>query len=136
MTKIKAVLDTNVILSSIFWKGKEHEVVKKGLEGAYVLVTSKDIVDEVVRKLRDKFKFPEDKIGELLVLLKHFCEIITIKTRLKIVTEDPTDDKIIETAVDGNADFIVTGDKHLLKLKEYKGIKILKSREFLKLIEK
>jgi len=134
MTKIKAVLDTNIILSSIFWRGKEHEVVKKGLEGDYVLVTSKDIVDEVVRTLRDKFRFPEDKIEELLALLKNFCEIITIKTRLKIVTEDPTDDKIIETAVDGNADFIVTGDNHLLKIKEHKGIKIMSSGEFLELI--
>ena len=135
MTKTLAVLDTNVIISSIFWKGKEHEVVKRGLEGDYSIVLSKDIIDEVVRKLRDKFRFPEEKIKELLALLEHFCVVITTKTRLKFIKDDPTDDKIVETAVDGKADFIVTGDNHLLKLKEYKGIKILKAREFLELIK-
>ncbi len=62
MTRV--VLDTNIIISAVFWAGKPYEVMRKGLVGEYQPVTSPEIVEEVVEKLRNKFNFPEDKIQE------------------------------------------------------------------------
>ncbi|MDP3765803.1 MAG: putative toxin-antitoxin system toxin component, PIN family [Nanoarchaeota archaeon] len=66
-------------------------------------------------------------------MLVEICIIIETEEKLEIVKEDPSDNIIMESAVEGKADFIVSGDQHLLKLKEYKGIKILTPREFLDL---
>ncbi|MEK6852781.1 MAG: putative toxin-antitoxin system toxin component, PIN family [Nanoarchaeota archaeon] len=136
MTKVRVVPDTNVIISSIFWKGNEHTFIRKGFEGAYILVLSSEIIEEVVRNLRKKFKFPEDKIKEVVALLYYFCHIIEPKIKLRVVKKDPSDDKIIETAVDGKADFIVTGDEVILKIRNYGNIKILKVREFLNIVDR
>ncbi len=62
MTRV--VPDTNIIISAIFWSGKPYQVITRGLKGEYQLVTSPEIIDEVVGKLRNKFNFPEDKIEE------------------------------------------------------------------------
>ena len=59
---IKAVLDTNVIISAVFWSGKPYQVMIKGLQGKYQPITSPEIIEEVANKLRKKFRFPEDKI--------------------------------------------------------------------------
>ena len=58
---IRVVLDTNIIISSIFWKGNPHEVFRRGILGEYQLVASTEILDEVANKLRTKFKFPEKR---------------------------------------------------------------------------
>lgn len=59
------------------------------------------------------------------------ANIIETKSRLSVINEDPQDNRVLECAVDGEAEYIITGDKHLLNLKSYKGIKILKVKEFL-----
>ncbi len=69
-----------------------------------------------------------------LVLIRR-AEIIEVRTHLPQITEDPDDNIIIETALDGEADYIVSGDKHLLMLKEFKGIKIVNVEEMLKILE-
>ena len=62
MTKV--VPDTNIIISAISWSGKPYQVIVNGLKGNYHLITSPEIIDEVIDKLRNKFHFPEDKIEE------------------------------------------------------------------------
>lgn len=131
---IRAVLDTNVYISSLFWKGAPHEVVKKGLGGAFLIIVSGPIMGEVREKLIDKFDFP----------LEHtysFIEIIVVKfffvepnIKLSVVAADSADDKIIECAYVGKAHYVVTGDRHLLDIKEYGKIKIVTPREFLKIL--
>ena len=74
MTRV--VPDTNVIISSIFWRGNPFEVVKGGLLRKYQLVSSTEILDEVIGKLRNKFHLPEDKIQELIDILLTYCNII------------------------------------------------------------
>ena len=61
---IRVVVDTNIIISSIFWRGKPYKVIRRGIIGDYQLVTSLEILDEVVDKLRNKFQFPEEKIED------------------------------------------------------------------------
>jgi len=130
MTRV--VPDTNIIISAIFWGGKPYKVISNGLKGEYQLVTSPEIMDEVLTKLRTKFQFPEDKIEEQANILMSLFHMIIPTTKIDIV-RDKSDNKIIECAVDGKADFIVTGDPDLLSLKEYKGIQILTADEFFKI---
>jgi len=130
---IKVVLDTNVIISSVFWTGAPYAVVEKGLLGKYELITSPDILDEIVNKLRNKFKFPEENIQQLIDLLLRFSHVIEPISKIDIV-RDKTDNKIIECAIDSNANYIITGDLDLLELKEFEKIKIVNARTFLDLI--
>ena len=131
MTRV--VPDTNVIISAIFWAGKPYRVIVNGLKGDYELVISPEIVDEVLTKLRVKFHFPEDKIEEQANIMMSLFHVVTPATKLDVV-RDKTDNKILECALDGRADFVVTGDPDLLELKEFEGIKITTADEFLRLL--
>lgn len=128
---IRVLPDTNIIISSIFWGGNPFEVMQKGLLGQYQLVLSVEILDEVVDKLRNKFQFPEENIQELVDVLLTHCHIVGVVSKFDVV-RDKKDNKIIECAFDGDVDYIVTGDLDLLVLKEFKGIKIVNAKEFLK----
>ena len=130
---IRVLPDTNIIISSVFWKGNSYKVIKRGILGEYQLLTSAGILDEAVDKLKNKFKFPEKNIQELIDILLTYCIVVESASKLDIV-RDKRDNKIIECAFDGKTDYIVTGDADLLELKEFKGIKILKAKEFLEII--
>lgn len=131
------VLDTNILISAIFWRGTPYKVLLNALKKKYSLHLSTKILNELEKKLRVKFKFPEDEIKTHIEILIKYGEIIEPNIVLDVIENDPDDDKILECAVSCNADYIVSGDSHLLDLNEYKGIKILSARKFLeKLIPK
>ena len=130
---IRVLPDTNIIISSVFWRGNPYEVIRRGILGGYKLVISAEILDEVVDKLRNKFQFPEESIQELIDILMTYCHIVEVTSKFDVV-RDKKDNKIIECAFDGKVDYIVTGDPDLLVLKEFKGIKIVKAKEFLEMI--
>ncbi len=127
---IRAVLDTNIIISSVFWKGNPHEVVRKGILGEFQMVMSAAIMEEITDKLRNKFKFPETGIQELIDILLTYGHIVEPSSRFNVV-RDKKDDKILECAFDGKADYIVTGDPDLLELKEFRGVRIVTAKDFL-----
>jgi len=133
---IRAVLDTNILISSIFWKGKPYKIIKKGLNQEYRIILSLPILKETKKKLRNKFDVPKSKVDLLINILMTYSEVIDVETNLKVVKDDPDDDKIIECAVDGEADYIITGDSHLTKIGEHDQIKILKPHQFLEILEK
>lgn len=117
---IRVVPDTNIIISSVFWRGNPYEVIRKGILGEYQLVLSAEILDEVVDKLKNKFEFPEENIQELIDILMNYCNVVEVASKFDFV-RDKKDNKIIECAFDGKTDYIVTGDLDLLVLKEFKG---------------
>jgi len=129
---IRIVPDTNVLISAIFWRGKPYEVIRGGIEGRYTLVTSKEILEELIERLKNKFSFPDEEILFYVDIIFTYFHMIQ-KTSTFSVVRDKSDNKIIETAVDGKADYIVTGDPDLIVLKEHDGIKIVTPGEFLKL---
>ena len=135
MTDIRVVLDTNVIISAIFWRGSPYRVMKKALQRDFILVISPDILEEVSERLKYKFNLPRDEIETLTNILLSYSDIVEPTTKVNVVKADENDNKIIECAIDGEADFIVTGDHHLLELKSYKSIKIITPAEFLELLE-
>lgn len=130
---IKAVIDTNVFLSAIFWSGKPFEIVRLAFSQKITGVTSLAILDELEEKLLKKFNYPKDQTERYLQLV--IKEFIVVEPKQKVnIVEDPADNKIIEAALEANADYIVTGDKHLLKIPQYKSIQIVTPNEFLKMI--
>ena len=131
---IKAVPDTNIIISSVFWRGNPHKVMREGMAKKFQIITSPSIIEEATGKLRFKFKFPESQLQEYVRILMAFCEIITPASKFDAV-RDKKDNIILECAYDGKSDYIITGDKHLLDLKEFKGIKIVTPKEFLGILE-
>ena len=131
---IRVLPDTNIVISSAFWIGNPYEVIKKGILGEYQLIISAKILVEVSDKLRNKFQFPEENIQELIDILMIYCHVIDVTSKFNAV-RDKKDNKIIECAFDGKADYIVTGDPDLLELKEFKNIRIITAKDFLKIIQ-
>ena len=130
---IKVVLDTNILISALFWRGKPYEILKNGIEGKYILIASVEILEELIDRLRNKFGFLDMELLMYIdILLSHFHVVQKITT--VTICRDPRDNKILETALDGNAQFIVTGDPDLLVLKQFQGIRILDPRGFLELL--
>ena len=132
---MKAVLDTNVFVSGIFWTGSSNKVIFSWKEGKFVLVTSLEIISEVIKVLKDfKIRLPENMIKEWIDLITRNSVIVEPKEKINIIKDDPKDDIFIETAVAGNVDFIISQDNHLLKLKEFRKIKIITPEAFNKII--
>lgn len=131
---IKIVLDSNVFISALFWKGAPYQIFKEVLKGAILNFTSPEILEEIKKKLLDKFQLPPEKVKEFLEIIIFNSQIVHPKKKINLVKKDPSDNKIIECALEAGASFVISGDKHLLEIKEYKGIKIISPREFLNLI--
>lgn len=129
---MRVVIDTNIFVSS-FFGGKPRKVVDLWKGGRITLCLSKAILDEYVEVLQRMGLEDEKELAELLSLFASgFNMVFTAKTlKIKVVKDDPGDDKFIECAVALKADAVVTGDKALESLGEYMGIKILTPQKFL-----
>lgn len=136
MEKLKIVVDTNVLVSAVGWdKGNERQIIDKCAEGKLQLVVSKDLLDEFEEVIfRPKFDFiPHWKKPEFLTLLTEISTILSPGIVLKIINEDEGDNRVLECAVAGEVDYIISGDKHLLNLSNIGNIKILRPSQFLSL---
>ena len=128
---IKVVLDTNVFISALFWKGAPYQIFKRILEGAILNFVSPQILAEIKERLLDKFKLPPEKVKEFLEIIVFNSQLVYPKKKLNIVKKDPKDNKILECTLEAKASFVISGDGHLLEIKKYKGIKIVSPKEFL-----
>jgi putative PIN family toxin of toxin-antitoxin system len=137
MGKKKIVLDTNILISAFGWKGKSQEIFNRVLNGELELFSSQKQMEEIVRVLAyPKFGFQEEQKSRFISILYSIAKIVDIPGKLKVIADDPDDDVILETAVVSNSKFLVTGDEHLLSIKEYKGVMILTASELLDVIKK
>jgi len=128
--QLKIVADTNVLISALGWQSNEFKLIEKCMKKEINLIISLEIIEEFRKvAIRPKFDFSLDEIEDFIDALIEVGEVVQPQERVKIVEDDPSDNKIIECALEGKANYIVTGDAHLLKLKEINGIKIVKSRE-------
>ena len=125
----KLVLDTNIFISAFFWNGNERRVLNECKNGKYQLITSPPILDEVERVLLLKFEVPIDKINAYVEEILIFSVIVFPTRKIDIVKEDPSDNMVLEAAVTGKAEVIISGDKHLRKLNKYADIEILGANE-------
>lgn len=131
---MRVVIDTNIFVSS-FFGGKPRKIIDLWKEGKITLCLSKDILNEYIEVLHRIGLQDEVELEELLSLFtKSFNILFTTKTpRIKVVKDDPDDDKFIECAVALKAEVIITGDKAIEVIGEYINIKILTPQQFLKI---
>jgi putative PIN family toxin of toxin-antitoxin system len=132
---LKAVLDTNVLISGILWKGIPFNLLKWVEERSLRIYTSLEILAEVYRVLHyPKFQQYIDNRqtspGQLFTKIASLCTIIQVDEIVKGVCSDTDDEKFLSCALTGNVEVLVSGDKHLLDLKQYKSVRILTAQEF------
>jgi putative PIN family toxin of toxin-antitoxin system len=124
-----------VLVSAWFWKGKESknvELAERGLVSGY---SSPQLIDEFRKVLMyPKFKLTEDEISSALGYYELVLRVVLPRTSVDAINEDPADNEVLACALSAGADIIITGDKHLLALGEYKGTKISTSAGFLESI--
>lgn len=132
MGKTKVFLDTNILISALGWKGKPRVIFEKCLHSELELMTSPNQIEEL-KKVMDypKFNFTEEQKVRFISILLEIAVVVEVPGKLKVIEEDPSDDVMLETAVVGNADYIISGDPHLLKLKEFVKVKIVTVSGFL-----
>lgn len=137
----RAVLDTEVIVSGFLVPhGHPAQILQAWRDGRFLLITSEAIIQEVKDvlnrpRIRKKYRhLTPATIGQLINLLRHHSILVPGKLKLRVIERDPDDDKIIITAVEGQAEYIVAGDADLTDLKSYHGIKIIKPAEFIRLL--
>lgn len=135
---MKVVFDTNVFISMLIWRNKELEPLYDLFKRKQIVVCiSPQIIQEIIRVLNyPKFTIPllkADLMPEAIIkAITNDCLIFTSSAiSSKIIKEDPSDNIIIDCALASNADFIISGDKHLLKLKFFENIPIVTPRQFL-----
>ena len=129
---IKVVLDTNILISSLFWKGNSRSIVDLAISNKIKSVTSPEILEEEEAVLYEDFpEVPYNKIEEIIKDILSYSSVIAAGAITVKGLRDIKDTKVIACAISAKADYIVTGDKDLLILKEYKGIKILNPKAFL-----
>jgi putative PIN family toxin of toxin-antitoxin system len=128
---LKIVLDTNVYISAAILGRVCEEIVQTCRFSNLQVFISKDIIDEIEDKLSYKFLWQDEQINLFLESIMEFCQIVKVNEKLTYIKDDPDDDKILECAVSADCNFIISGDKHLLKLKSYETMKILNPADFL-----
>ena len=126
----KVVFDTNMLISATLW---DNSVAQKFLfrcirENIQVF-SSQEIIDEYKEILARDFDYKEQEIREMVEKILQFITLVNPKNKVYAVKEDSDDNKIIECAIESEAEYIISYDKHLLKIKKYNGIKIVRPEE-------
>jgi len=129
---LRATNDTNVWVSGINWEhGKPRQLLEAAQARMFVHITSLEILFEITRVLRDYFGYSDEEAYEWYKEIGGLSEVVAPTLRLNVVKADPSDNKFLECALEGRANFIVSGDHHLLDLGSYQGIEIVKVSVFL-----
>lgn len=132
MTGMKIVADTNVLISAFGWNGPEHELIARCLRTEITLCFSAQTLEEFkVVSLRKKFGFSQDEIDEFIDALLEASQMVFPEEQINEIKDDPKDNKFLECAAEAKAQFIVSGDRHLLKLGQFRRTKILSAKQFL-----
>lgn len=134
---LKAVLDTNILVSGLFAEsGTIFELMNLWADEQFELATSLEILDELYRVLhkptiQKHFKPTEKEIIELIEIIKERAVMTPGMLEINVIKDDPTDNKFLVCAKEAAADFIVSGDKHLKDIKQFENIKIVDAKTFI-----
>ncbi|MEK6859467.1 MAG: putative toxin-antitoxin system toxin component, PIN family [Nanoarchaeota archaeon] len=129
---MKIVVDTNFLVSATQWDySVSHKLLLKLIKNNDIIFSTKEILDEFEEVLKRDFLYNEEDIQNILEKVLQFLTLVTPIQKVDVIKEDVDDNKIIECALECNADYILSYDKHLLNLKEYNGIKIVRPEEII-----
>jgi putative PIN family toxin of toxin-antitoxin system len=132
---VKIVCDTNVLISGVLFGGHARKILQLASRGVLINFLSPDILREVEDVLRrSRFGLRPDHVLEIVALFKDTFEIVIPSLRVQAVQSDPEDNHVIEAALEAGAEFIISGDNHLLKLKEWEGIRVVSPAQFIETI--
>ncbi len=132
MGKTKATLDTNILISALGWRGNPKQVFDKIVNGEVELFISDEQFNELSEAIEyPKFQFTQQQKDRFKSLILELSNFVKPQERIDAVKKDPDDNMVLEAAVAGNVEYIVSGDPDLLELKEFRGIKIRTPRKFL-----
>jgi len=129
---MRVVLDTNVLLAAVLFRGLPRSLLESALRGEIDLVTSPTLLMELEELLHRKFHFPSELAHATRTEMESLADVVT-PTEVPRVARDPDDDEVLAAAVVGAAEAIVTGDRDLLSLGTYEGMRILTPAEFAEL---
>ncbi len=134
---MRIVLDTNVLISSLIKSGPPRELFSKITSGSSSLIYSKEILEEFVDVSNDpkiRQYVGEAEVLEFIRVLNNSAKLVQIRSRFQVIKDDPDDDIILRTAFDGKPEYIVSGDKHLLSLGNFRGIQVVTIHRMLQLL--
>ncbi|HXJ95879.1 MAG TPA: putative toxin-antitoxin system toxin component, PIN family [Terriglobia bacterium] len=132
---IRVTADTNILVSgTVYARGNPRRLLQMALAGDINLTVSQWIIDEMADVLRRKFDATPGNVAEARGIIAAAARIVRPSVQLDIVKEDPSDNRILECAVSAGSDYLVTGDKDLLRLEQYDSIRILSVSNFLDVV--
>ena len=132
-----AVFDANVLVSAMGWSGTPRRCIDSARNGMCLGVTSEPLLEEMIAALRTKLKFSDQQLLETSQYLLTFLRFFRVEGAVSSVCVDPKDDMVLESALVGGATHVVTGDRrHLLPLREFRGIRIVSPAEFMAMIDR
>lgn len=132
---LSVTADTNIYVSAFNYRGKPRELINLANAGAIQLDVSEHIIRETVGVLRDKFGWSPEGIGIAEAEMRRLARIVQSIETINAVKDDPADNRILECARAAGSNFIVTGDKDLLRLGSFEGTPIVRVTEFLAIAE-
>jgi len=130
---VRVVIDTNVLISAIFWTGKPKQVLNKVRRGEITFLTSEFILEEirdVLTREDTPFKLSAEEAERIVTEMRNLAVVVKIGSHVS-VCKDENDNKVLDCAIDGNANCIITGDSHLLQLSSFQKIDIMTVSDFL-----
>lgn len=123
---MRVVFDTNVFIAAALKGGFAEDIIELAeTAGLVTLITSEEILLELRQKLLYKFDKSESNVDFFIGKVRNIAEVVSITERTSVVSRDPEDNNILECALSGKADLIVTADQDLIKLKTFRGIGIV-----------
>jgi putative PIN family toxin of toxin-antitoxin system len=122
---LRVVLDTNILVSALISEGTARQLVVELLDTHTVILSSQIIAELADVLTREKFIVKSSQVNRFVSGLVKTSKIVPDNPRFKVISEDADDDVILNVAYTGKADYLVTGDKHLLALKQFKKTRIV-----------
>ena len=132
---MKVVLDSNIFVSSFYWAGNPRKVFERVASGLDELYLNDEILEELASVMsREKFNTGADEITKYIEIIKSYSVKLSPSSTPAKISRDEDDNKILQCGVDGDVDFIITGDDDLLVLLKHGNIKIVKPKDYLDLV--
>jgi len=132
---LKAVFDTNILVSAWFWEGNESKLMESVEEGFIHGYSSKQLIEELCRILGyPKFNLSQDEVESIRSYYLLLFRIVSPMQAVNIMLQDPSDNMVLECALEAEAEYIVSGDHHLLNVGEFRGVKIVTAAELLNIL--
>ncbi len=133
---MRIVLDTNILVSGLLYSGKPRRLIDLAMHGKIEIVSSVEMIEELRDVLsREKFGLEKEEQAKMVDFVVRLSHITILKSKFKVIKDDPDDDVVINTAYDGEAEYIVSGDRAVSELKHFGKIRVVKASDMLKLIE-